>query len=84
VGLEVCATIASKPDTRHMNVQRRLVTETVKVMAKVTAKANSKESVTTAVDKATKLTTAGRKKKTRRRGQSSIREGSKRSWSCCH
>jgi hypothetical protein len=32
------------------------------------AKADSKESATTAVDKATKLTTAGRKKRTRKRG----------------
>jgi hypothetical protein len=70
VGLEACATIASKLDTRHMNVQRRPVTETVNL----TAKADSKESVTTAVGKATKLTTAGRKKETRRRGQSGIRE----------
>jgi hypothetical protein len=53
VGLEVCATIASKPDTRHMNVPRRLVmaiTERVKVMARETAKeVDFKESVTIAV-----------------------------------
>jgi predicted pyridoxine 5'-phosphate oxidase superfamily flavin-nucleotide-binding protein len=69
------ANIASKPDTKHMNVQRRLVTETVKVTAaKVTAKADSKESATIAVGKATKLTTAGRKKRTKKSGQSGIRE----------
>jgi hypothetical protein len=58
-----------------MNVQRRLVTETVKVTAaKVTAKADSKESATIVVGKATKLTTAGRKKRTKKSGQSGIRE----------
>jgi hypothetical protein len=71
----VLPTITSNSDTRHMDVQRRPVAETVKVKAKVTAKANSKESATIAVDgKATELTTAGRKKRTKKRGQSGIRE----------
>jgi hypothetical protein len=73
VGLEVCATIARKPDIKHINVPRKLVMETVKI-TEITAMADSKESARIAVGKATKLTIAGRKKRTKRRDRSGTKK----------
>jgi hypothetical protein len=78
-GFGGCATIASRPGTRHMNAQRRpvtvvtVVTATVKLTVELTAKADFKENAIIAVGKVTKLTTVGRKKRTKKSVQSGIK-----------